>query len=103
MTDPRVVAAHSPSTRIRLLPSGSRTANMAGALGIRMTSGSVSTPRARSPAWSVSASLVVRRMPVGIPAGTRAMVVAAPGGATSIQRPSPKGTSRRASKPSWPT
>jgi hypothetical protein len=86
-----------------VLPSGSRTANMAGASGMRMTSGSVSTPPDRSAAWSRSASVVTSRMPVGISPETRAMVVADPGGATSIQRASPKGRSRRFSKPSRPT
>src|SRR6266545_3409620 len=88
-------------TTIRLLPSGSRRENIGGATSsLCMTSGSVSTPRPPRSACAASASGVSRRMPAGTPAGTSAMVVAAPGGATSIQRAGPKGRSRRFSKPS---
>jgi hypothetical protein len=45
--------------RRRVLPSGSRTANIGGTAGpIRRTSASASTPRARRSAWSASASRV---------------------------------------------
>lgn len=71
---------------------------------------SAATPRASRSAWSASASGVTKRMPVSTPAGrssldrTRAIVVAAVGGATTIQRaPSPIGTSMRVSKPRVPT
>src|SRR4030095_13181480 len=84
------------STRMRLFPSGSRRENMGGASGIRMTSGSASTPRARRSAWSPSASVVIRRMPAGTPSGTRAMGVADPGGGTPTPRPHPAGRVPRA-------
>ena len=88
---------------------GVRNANMGGTPGQRSTS-SASTPLARIPACTASASGAVNLMPVSTPAGTpscavtSAIVTAEPSGATSIQRrPPPMSASRRLEKPSVPT
>ena len=77
---------------------------------MRMTSASTSTPCASMLAWLASASSVAQptrvSTPTGSPSrgGTIAIVVEAPGGATSTQRsPLPKGVSLRFSKPSFCT
>ena len=82
---------------------------MGGTPSQRSTS-SASTPLARSPECTSSASGVTNLMPVSTPAGspscerTSAIDVAAPAGATSIQRlPPPMSTSSRFSRPSVPT
>src|SRR5581483_5870306 len=97
------------STTISEFPSGSRTQNIGGTgPPQRETSASTSAPADLSAAWSPSTSVVSRQMPVWLPpaavpfgGGASAIVVGAPGRATSTQRPaSPIGTSTTFSKPS---
>jgi hypothetical protein len=96
------------STIRKRLPSWSRKKNIGGTgPPIRMTCSSASTPRASRSERSASASSVVKptwvSIPVGSPSrgGMSAIVVAAPGGATSSQRsPCPNGMSVRFSNPS---
>src|SRR3954468_6884358 len=95
------------STTQTELPSGSRSENITGTPGMRMGSGSTSTPRSLSRLCSARASGASTPMepPPGLPpiGGLSASRADDPGGATSTQRFSPFSPKRMSLRTSYPS